>query len=117
MTITQDIEKQYWSIGEVAEMLGVAESCVRYWCQEFELAAKRSSTNHRKFVLQEITKLHVIQFLMHKEMYSIEGAKSKLKLMKWPMPASRWEQEVRTQLARIVQTPARKMPIEQEFPI
>ena len=102
MTITQDIEKQYWTIGEVAEILQLAESCIRFWCQEFGVGVKRSQANHRRFMLHEITKLHVIKFLLHTEKYSVEGCKSKLKLLKWPMPASRWEQELRNQLARII---------------
>lgn len=102
MTITQDIEKQYWTMGEVADILGVAESCVRYWDKEFEIVHKRSQANHRRFTLNEITKFKVVQFLLHTEKYTVEGSKSKLKLLKWPMPANRWEEVVRVQLARIV---------------
>jgi len=80
----------------------VAESCVRYWSEEFELRFHRGKNNHRRFVLQDITKLRVIKFLLHEEKYTVEGCKSKLKLLKWPMPAYRWEQEVRSQLSRIV---------------
>lgn len=102
MTITQDIERQWWSVGEVADILGVAESCVRYWSQEFNVDRHRSLANHRRFVLQEITKLQVIKFLLHEEKYTVEGCKSKLKLLTWPIPVDKWEQEVRSQLGRIM---------------
>lgn len=102
MTITDDIQKQYWTIGEVADILGVAESCVRYWCKEFGVGKYRSKTNHRRFTIQDIVKLQAVQFLLHSEGHTIEGCKSKLNLIKWPLPAARWEEALRVQLARIV---------------
>ena len=32
----KDIEKQYYTIGEVASMFGVAASLIRFWETEFE---------------------------------------------------------------------------------
>lgn len=36
MTQTSVNEKIFWSVTEVAEMLGVNESHIRYWDKEFE---------------------------------------------------------------------------------
>lgn len=101
MTITHDIEKQYWTIGEVAEQLQIAESNVRFWCDEFGIELHRKN-NHRKFTLANITKLQVIKILLHEQKFTVEGAKEKLSLLKFPMTAARINQEVRLQLARII---------------
>lgn len=100
----EEIVRQYWTISEVEQMLRESQSCIRFWCKTFDVGLKRSQSNHYRFMLHEITKLMVIKFLVHIEKYTIEGAKSKLKLLRWPVQADRWEQEVRNQLGRIVQT-------------
>ena len=105
MNITEEgiTQKQYWTIGEVAEQLTLAESNIRFWCDEFELKAHRSTTNHRKFTLADITKLKVIKILVHDQKFTNEGAKEKLAKFKFPMSASRIEEEVRRQLINILQ--------------
>ncbi len=94
--------KQYWTIGEVAEQLELAESNIRFWCAEFELSAHRSKTNHRRFTLSDITKLKVIKILVHDQKFTNEGAKEKLAKLKFPMSVTRIEQEVKLQLSRII---------------
>ena len=103
MNITQETQKQYWPIGEVAEMLEVEESTVRWWCQEFKVAPARDNRKFRKFTLHEITMLQTIHYLMKKEKYTTEGAREKLEKFKWPISASRVEEEVKRQLVRIIQ--------------
>jgi len=104
MNITQEgeIQKQYWAIGKIAEELELPESCIRFWCDEFELHAHRSDNNHRRFTLADISKLSVIKYLLHTEEYTVAGAKKKLASFKWPINASRVEEEVRRQLVRIL---------------
>jgi DNA-binding transcriptional MerR regulator len=104
MNITQEgeIQKQYWTIGEVAEQLELAESNIRFWCDEFGLNVHRSKTKHRKFSLSDITKLHVIRILLHEQKFTVEGAKEKLSMLKFPMSMARINQEVRIQLSKII---------------
>jgi len=105
MNITQEgeIQKQYWPIRKIAEELELPESCIRYWCQEFDIGLHRSSSNHRQFTLGDFTKLAVVKYLLHEQKYSVSGAKEKLIKFKWPISASRVEEEVRRQLIRILQ--------------
>jgi hypothetical protein len=41
------IEKLYWSIGEVAEQLGVNTSLIRYWEKEFGKLAPKAHRQRR----------------------------------------------------------------------
>lgn len=105
MNITQEgeVQKQYWAIGKIAEELMLPESCIRYWCHEFGLDAHRSVRNHRRFTLTDIVKLTVIKYLLDTEQYTVAGAKAKLSQFKWPISATRIEDEVKRQLVRILQ--------------
>ncbi len=59
------IEKLYWSIGEVAEQLGVNTSLIRYWEKEFgTLRPKRTGKGDRLYTKKDIEQLQRIQHLV-----------------------------------------------------
>ncbi|MEZ4999452.1 MAG: MerR family transcriptional regulator [Bacteroidales bacterium] len=54
-------EKLYYSIGEVAEMLGVQTSAVRYWEKEFDiLKPRKNRKGNRLFTPADVENLKII---------------------------------------------------------
>lgn len=76
----ETIPKMYWSIGEVAAELGVNSSCIRFWQAMFGFGVHRSPRGARRFTVEEVKKVRRIHYLLNVEMYTIEGAKRRLKL-------------------------------------
>jgi len=76
----KEIQKQYYSIGEVAKMFDVSTSLVRFWEGQFTiLKPKKSRKGNRLFTKKDIDNLHVIYHLVKERGYTLEGAKKKLK--------------------------------------
>lgn len=76
----KEIEKLYYTIGEVSEMLGLNASQIRYWETEFgELKPKKDRKGNRLFTKEDIETIRLIHHLVKEKGFTIEGAKSKLK--------------------------------------
>jgi DNA-binding transcriptional MerR regulator len=76
----KEIEKLYYSIGEVAEMLEVNTSLLRYWEKEFEiLKPKKNGKGDRFFTKADIDDIKLIYHLVKDKGYTLDGAKSRLK--------------------------------------
>ncbi|MBK9175012.1 MAG: MerR family transcriptional regulator [Flavobacteriales bacterium] len=74
------IEKIYWTIGEVAEELGVNTSSIRFWEREFgTITPKRTNRGDRLYTRKEIDHLRTIQHLVKDKGFTLHGAKSQLK--------------------------------------
>ena len=75
------VEKLFWSIGEVADELGVNTSLIRYWEKEFGhlLRTRRNSKGDRLFTVKEIEQLRRIQHLVKDQGFTLNGAKVRLK--------------------------------------
>lgn len=74
------IEKRYYAIGEVAELLGVNTSVLRFWETEFqELQPKKSRNGRRLYTLDDIEVLRTIYYLVKVKKYTLEGARDKLR--------------------------------------
>jgi len=74
------IEKVYYSIGEVALLLKVSPSLIRFWESEFSaLKPKKNARGVRKFKEKDITLLKSIYHLVKEKGYTINGAKEALK--------------------------------------
>jgi DNA-binding transcriptional MerR regulator len=74
------IEKIYFTIGEVAEMLEVTPSTIRYWESNFdELQPQKSSKGTRQFSHKDIESLKLIHHLVKERGLTIKGARKKLK--------------------------------------
>lgn len=71
--------KLYYTIGEVARMLQVPPSTLRYWEKEFSsLKPKNIRNGERRYTNSDIDLLKQIHSLLKKEGYTIEGAKKML---------------------------------------
>ena len=73
-------KKQYYSIGEVAEMFSLNTSLLRYWETEFDiLKPLKNRKGDRHFRPEDIKNLSLIHHLLRQRKYTIEGAKDYLK--------------------------------------
>ncbi|HWB61899.1 MAG TPA: MerR family transcriptional regulator [Chitinophagales bacterium] len=76
----KEIEKLYYSIGEVAAMLEVNASLLRYWEKEFNLLRPRKNAKGDRFYTKDdIEKVKMIHHLVKEKGYTLEGAKTRLK--------------------------------------
>jgi DNA-binding transcriptional MerR regulator len=75
------VEKLFWSIGEVAEELGVNTSLIRYWEKEFGhvLRPRRNSKGDRLYTTKEIEQLRRIRELVKGQGFTLNGAKERLR--------------------------------------
>lgn len=74
------IEKLYYTITEVAEMLDIPSSTIRFWEKEFkELHPKRDSKGSRKYTPKDIEIIGRINYLVKEHGFTIEGARGRLK--------------------------------------
>jgi DNA-binding transcriptional MerR regulator len=68
--------QQYFRIGEVAERVGVKPYVLRYWESEFQwLAPEKSRMKQRLYSRQDLHLVELIERLLHKERYTIQGAR------------------------------------------
>lgn len=76
------IERMYWSIGEVADELGVNTSLLRYWEKEFgTLRPKRTNKGDRLYTKDDLEQLRRIQHLVKDKGYTLHGAKGQLRTL------------------------------------
>ena len=93
------LEKLYYSIGEVAAMLGVSKSLIRYWETEFDfLSPRKNQKGDRRFTKENIEQLLIIYHLLKERGFTIEGAKLEIKAQKKNLLA---RQEVITRLVKV----------------
>jgi DNA-binding transcriptional MerR regulator len=74
------VEKLYYSITEVAEMLDVNASLIRFWEKEFQtIAPTKNKKGNRLFTPADIEQLKLIHHLVKDRGFTLEGARQKLK--------------------------------------
>ena len=77
---TQNLDKLYYTIGEVAEMFDVSRSLLRYWENEFSfLTPRKNRKGDRLFTKENITQIQIIYNLVKVRGFTLEGAKQELK--------------------------------------
>ncbi len=75
-----EIEKLYFSIGEVAELFDVNTSLIRFWEKEFDvLKPKKNKKGNRLFSQKDVQNLRIIYHLVKERGYTLEGARNKMK--------------------------------------
>ena len=85
------VEKLYYSIGEVAEMLEVPVSTVRFWENEFDvLKPMKNKKGNRLFTPTDIKNLKIIHHLLEEEGMNLSGVKKKLS-EKWDEADHKYE--------------------------
>lgn len=73
-------KKQYYSIGEVAEMFAVNSSLLRYWETEFSILNPRKNKKGDRFYRPaDIENIHLIYDLLRRRKLTIDGAREYMK--------------------------------------
>ncbi len=71
--------KLFYSIGEVAAMLGEQTSAIRYWEKEFDiLKPKKNKKGNRLFTPKDVENLKLIHYLLKEKGMTIAGVKKKV---------------------------------------
>jgi DNA-binding transcriptional MerR regulator len=103
-------DRQFFRIGDVAELLGVKPYVLRYWETEFPtVAPQKSASNQRVYRRTDVETLVRIRRLLYEEKYSIEGARKRI-----ARPGLRTEKmqvlrELTRELEELAQTPISKL--------
>ena len=80
MVDVDKLEKLYYSIGEVADMMDVSKSLIRYWENEFDfLSPKKNKKGDRRFTKENIQQLLVIYELVKERGFTLDGARQEIK--------------------------------------
>ncbi len=78
--VEKEIEKIYFTIGEVAEHFNVATSLIRFWESEFAiLHPKKNKKGNRQYTKHDIDKIKLIYHLVKDRGFTLHGAKEMLK--------------------------------------
>ena len=71
--------KQYYSIGEVADLFKVKTSHIRFWTNEFKLKVRTTRKGDRLYTPDQIKELRAINHLVKERGFTLKGAKTRLK--------------------------------------
>jgi DNA-binding transcriptional MerR regulator len=72
--------KRYYGIAEVAELIGVNASVLRFWESEFPaLQPKKTKTGRRLYSTADLDLLRQIVYLVRERKYTLEGARTALR--------------------------------------
>lgn len=73
-------DKRYFTIGEVATLLNVNASVLRFWETEFpDLQIRKDRSGARLYTKENLALLRTIQMLLREKGFTIEGARAQLR--------------------------------------
>ena len=74
------MDKLYYTIGEVSEMLGENASLVRFWSNSFPkyIKPKRNAKGNRLYTAEDLECLKQVHLLVKEQGMTLEGASKKL---------------------------------------
>ncbi len=76
----EEVQKRYYTIGEVAKLFNVNPSLIRFWEGEFSvLQPKKNRKGNRLFTQEDIENIKVIYHLVKEKGYTLSGAKEEMK--------------------------------------
>ena len=78
--LQDNVEKIFYSIGEVAKHFNVNVSLIRFWEKQFDiLKPKKNKKGNRMFTKKDMVNLEIIYHLVKERGFTLQGAKNKLK--------------------------------------
>jgi DNA-binding transcriptional MerR regulator len=76
----KEIEKKYYSIGEVSEMLDINSSQIRFWENEFDsIKPQKNRYGKRQFTKEDIESIKLVYHLVKRQGHTLDGAKNIIK--------------------------------------
>lgn len=80
MSDNEEVQKRYYTIGEVAKLFNVNSSLIRFWEGEFSvLQPKKNRKGNRLFTQEDIENIKIIYHLVKEKGYTLSGAKEEMK--------------------------------------
>lgn len=73
-----EFDRKYYKIGDVADIIGVPQSTLRFWESEFGVSPMRTPGKARHYTADDIRTLRIIHFLIRTRGMKIEAAKRQL---------------------------------------
>ena len=74
------MEKLYYTINEIAELLNEATHTIRYWEQQFPfLKSKKTKTGAKLYTKEQFNKMQYLHQEIHKNDMAVAGLKKKIK--------------------------------------
>jgi|TARA_B110000902_G_C14109604_1_gene513813 DNA-binding transcriptional MerR regulator len=79
MSLNKPIQKQYFSISEVASMIGVNASLLRFWEKEFkQIKPKTNARGKRSYNSKDIEIVRSVYVLVKEQGFTLDGARKAL---------------------------------------
>jgi len=76
-------QKEYYSISEVCDLVGLRPHVLRYWETQFPLLnPSKNRSGNRVYQRKEIKLILFVKTLLYEEKYTVEGAKQKLEQLR-----------------------------------
>lgn len=76
-----DISKKYYKINDVAEILHIPESTLRYWEKRFSIIKPhRSEGGRRLYTPDDIEKIRMVYYLVKERGLKLEAAEEQIRL-------------------------------------
>lgn len=76
----EKLEKKYYKISEVAEMIGLPASTLRFWESRFTIISpRRNSSGTRFYTPSDVDKLRMVAYLVKEKGLRLEAAQEQLK--------------------------------------
>jgi DNA-binding transcriptional MerR regulator len=83
MSLNKPIQKRYFSISEVATMIGVNASLLRFWEKEFkQIKPKTNSRGKRSYNSKDIEIVRSVYVLVKEQGFTLDGARKALRSRK-----------------------------------
>jgi len=108
-------EHVYYKLSEVAALLGVEASVLRFWEKEFGAAIKPLKTGPRKKLYRprDLEIFREIKRLLQEERYTILGARRRLEMVGSPLAGNEAGTEVETLRAVLAETRSELLALRQ----
>jgi DNA-binding transcriptional MerR regulator len=76
-------QKEYYSISEVCDLVGLRPHVLRYWETQFPLLnPSKNRSGNRVYQRKEIKLILFVKHLLYEEKFTVEGAKQKLEQLR-----------------------------------
>ena len=76
----QELDKKYYKIGDVALIVGIPESTLRYWETQFTIIRpKRNAKNIRFYTPNDIETIRKIHYLVKEKGLKLDAAQAQLR--------------------------------------
>ena len=78
--MNDSLDKRFYKIGDVAEILGIPESTLRFWEKEFSIInPKRNAKNARLYTPKDIETIRMIYYLVKEKGLKLDAAQAMIK--------------------------------------